>query len=77
MAKTKHMNIRIAENDYIIIKQFADFNGKSISSLMLDAVWELIEYHDDLCDIEEYEKEKENGTLTTHTWAEVKKSAGL
>jgi hypothetical protein len=71
------MNIRIAENDYIKIKQFADFNGKSISSLMLDAVWNMIEYHDDLCDIEEYEKDKYDGTLVTCTWAEVKDSAGL
>ena len=77
MAKTKHMNIRIAESDYEKIKQFADFNGKSISALMLDAVWEQIEYQDDLCDIEEYETEKAAGTLITHSWAEVKKGAGL
>jgi len=77
VAKSKHMNIRVAENDYKKIKQFADFNGKSISALMLDAVWEQIEYQEDLSDIEEYEKEKESGTLVTHSWTEVRKGAGL
>ena len=77
VAKTKHMNIRIAENDYNKIKQFAEFNGKSISALMLDAVWEQMEYQEDLRDIEEYEKEKANGTLITHSWEEVRKGAGL
>lgn len=77
VVKTKQMNIRVPETDYRKIKQFADFNGKSISSLMLDAVREIIEYQEDLSDIEEYEKEKELGTLKTHSWADVKKGAGL
>jgi len=76
-AKTKHINIRITENDYSAIKRFADFNGKSISAMMLDAVREQIEYWEDLRDIEEYEKEKENGTLVTYTMQEVKESLGL
>ena len=70
--KTKHMNIRIAENDYEKIKQFADFNGKSISALMLDAIWEQIEYQEDLNDIAEYEKEKADGTLVTVSWKDLK-----
>jgi predicted transcriptional regulator len=77
LAKTKHMNIRVAENDYKKIKQFADFNGKSISALMLDAIWEQIEYQEDLADIAEYEKEKANGTLTTVSWQELKSGTGL
>ena len=77
MTKTKNMNIRIAENDYQAIKQFADFNGKSISALMLDAVWELMEHQEDLKDFEEYEKEKRNGTLETSPWEEVKERLGL
>ena len=73
LTKTKHMNIRVTENDYEKIKQFADFNGKSISALMLDAIWEQIEYQEDLADIVEYEKEKENGTLVTVSWKDLKK----
>jgi len=77
VTKTKHMNIRVAESEYDKIKQFADFNGKSISALILDAVWEQIEYYEDTKDIEEYEKAKADGTLVTHSWAEVKARAGL
>ena len=76
-AKTKHMNIRIAENDYNRIKQFADFNGKSISALMLDSVWERMEYQEDLEDILEYERDKENGTLETTSWEEIRKRLDL
>ena len=77
LAKTKHMNIRIAENDYNKIKQFADFNGKSISALMLDSVWERMEYQEDLEDILEYEREKASGTLETTSWEEIKKRLNL
>lgn len=77
MTKAKNMNIRIAENDYEAIKRFADFNGKSISALMLDAIWEQIEYWEDMRAITEYEQEKANGTLVTSSWESVKKELGL
>ena len=77
VAKTKHLNIQVAENDYNAIKQFAEFNGKSISALLLDAVWELMEYQEDLRDFEEYEKEKKNEALETSSWEEVKERLGL
>jgi len=77
LAKTKHMNIRISENDYNKIKKFADFNGKSISALMLDSVWERMEYQEDLEDILEYEREKANGTLKTTSWKEIKERLSL
>ncbi|MCL1787835.1 MAG: DUF6290 family protein [Defluviitaleaceae bacterium] len=77
LAKTRHMNIRVAESDYKKIKQFAEFNGKSVSSLMLDAIWEQMEYQEDVADVEEYEREKANGTLVTRSWADVKKDIGL
>jgi uncharacterized protein (DUF1778 family) len=73
LAKTKHVNIRVAENDYQKIKQFADFNGKSISALLLDNVLEQIETLEDQRDIKEYETNKNNGTLITHSWVTVKK----
>ncbi|MCL2051813.1 MAG: DUF1778 domain-containing protein [Lachnospiraceae bacterium] len=77
LAKTKNMNIRINEDEYDNIKRFADFSGKTISALMLDAVREQIDYWEDLKDIEEYEKAKENGTLVTYTMQEAKERLGL
>ena len=72
MTKTKNMNIRIAESEYETIRQFADFNGKSISALVLDTIWEQIEYWEDMKAVAEYEQEKANGTLETSSWEEVK-----
>lgn len=77
VAKTKCMNIDVTERDYERIKHFADVTGKSVSSLVLDAVWAQMEYHDDLRDIEEYEKQVSDGTLVTYSWSEVQKRAGL
>jgi len=77
IAKKKHMNIRVAESDYKKIQQYAQFNGKSISALMLDAVWDQITQCEDFCDIKSYEAEKAGGTLATFTWDTVKKEAGL
>jgi uncharacterized protein (DUF1778 family) len=71
------MNIRVTESDYQKIRRHADFNGKSISALMLDLVWEQIEQYEDLYDIKEYEDEKINKTLVTYPWEEVKRSIDL
>ena len=77
MTKTKNMNIRIAESEYETIRQFADFNGKSISALMLDSIWEQIEYWEDMKVIAEYEREKEKGTLITYPLEEAMEELGL
>jgi len=77
MTKTKNMNIRITAGEYETIKQFADFNGKSMSALMLDAVWEQIEYWEDMKAVAEYEQEKANGTLETRSLKEVMQKLGL
>ena len=77
LAKTKNMNIRISTDEYDNIKKFADFNGKTISALMLDAIREQIEYWEDVKDIEEYEKEKANGTLVTYSMQEIKERLGI
>ena len=71
------MNIRISKDEYDHIKNFADFSGKTISALMLDAVREQMEYWEDLKDIEEYEQEKANGTLITYSMQETKERLGL
>ena len=75
--KTKNMNIRVNEGEYNSIKRFADFNGKTISALMLDAIREQIEYWEDLKDIDEYEKEKASGTLVTYTMQETRERLGF
>ena len=75
--KTKNMNIRVSEDDYSLIKQLAEFSGKSISALVMDSLMEQIERLEDLKDIEEYEKEKEDGTLITYSMQEVKERLGL
>lgn len=77
VAKSRHMNICVEESDYNKIKQFADFSGKSIPAMVLDAIWSQIEHHEDLLDIAEYETDISKGTLVTHSWADVKKDAGL
>ena len=71
MTKTKNMNIKIAADEYETIRQFADFNGKSISALILDSIWEQIEYWEDMKTIAEYEQEKANGTLLTRSLKDV------
>ena len=71
------MNIRISEEEYENIKNFADFNGKTISALILDSIREQIGYWEDLKDVEEYEREKANGTLVTYSMQEVKERLGL
>ena len=77
MTKTKNMNIRISEEEYDLIKKFADFNGKTISALILDSINEQIEHWEDSKDIEDYERDKENGTLVTYSMQEVKERLGL
>lgn len=77
MTKTKNMNIQIADNDYEAIKKFADFNGKSISDLLLDTILEQIERWEDMKAISEYEQKKANKTLITSSWESVKKELGL
>ena len=71
------MNIRVNEDEYDNIKRFADFNGKTISALMLDAVREQIEYWEDLRDIEDYEKEKEKSIFISYTMQETKERLGI
>ena len=77
MTKTKNMNIRITAGEYETIKQFADFNGKSMSALMLDAVREQIEYWEDMKAVAEYEREKANGILETTAWEDIRKRLNL
>ena len=71
MVKTKNMNIRISESEYEKIKSFADFQGESISELVLNAIRERIELWEDLRDIKTRKDEPAS------TLAEVKERLGL
>ena len=77
LAKTKNMNIRISNDEYNHIKDFANFKGKTISALVLDTIREQMEHWEDLKDINEYEEEKTRGTLVTYSMQEVKERLGL
>lgn len=71
MIKAKNMNIRISEKEYEEIKSFADFQGETISELVLNAIRERMELWEDIRDIEARKDEP------TSTLAEVKERLGL
>ena len=71
LTKTKNMNIQITESEYEKIKSFAEFQGESISELVLNAIREQMELWEDIRDIKAREGEP------TSTLAEVKQRLGL
>jgi uncharacterized protein (DUF1778 family) len=71
VAKTKNMNIRIAESEYEEIKSFADFQGESISELVLNAIRERMELWEDMRDIETRKNEPAS------SWDDVQKRLGM
>ena len=71
------VELKVSNVEYDHMKKIADFNGKTISELILDAIREHIEFWEDMKDIEEYEKEKASGNLVTYTMQEVKERLGL
>lgn len=71
--KTRMINIRATDDQYESIKDFARFQGKSVSSLLLDAVWEKIEDYEDIRDAEQIIAAHEE----TSAWDDVQKAAGL
>ena len=71
LTKTKNMNIRITESEYEEIKSFADFQGESISELVLNAIRERMELWEDMRDIEARKNE------STSSWEDVQKRLGL
>ena len=73
LVKSKNVNIRTTEREYDAIKRFADFHGKSISSLVLDLLYENIEDWEDIRDA----KEVINANEPFISWEEVKRKNGL
>jgi uncharacterized protein (DUF1778 family) len=52
--KVKNMNVRTSEEEYRRIKEFARFQGKTLSAFVLDAVWERMNDWEDRAAVEEY-----------------------
>ena len=71
MVKTKNMNIRIAEEEYDAIKSFADFQGYTVSEIVLNAIREQMELWEDIRDIESRKGEPASSL------ADVKKRLGM
>jgi len=69
----KDMNIRVSEQEYEVIKAFADSNGETISSLILNTIREKIEDWEDIRDAEEVLSRNE----PVYSWEDVKRRAGL
>lgn len=71
------ISIRATEEEKELIKTYADFYGVSVSDFVKTSVIERIEDMFDLRLIEEYEKNRENGSIETYSIDEVKKQLGL
>lgn len=71
------ISIRATEEEKELIKTYADFYGVSVSDFVKTSVIERIEDMFDLRSIEEYEKNREDGSIETYSINEVKKQLGL
>ena len=67
------MTIRTTEKEYDAIKKFADFHGKSVSSLVLELLYEKIEEWEDIRDAQEVIDRNE----PTISWEDVQKELDL
>lgn len=70
-AKTVNINVAITESDYEELKSFAQFQGESITEMILDSIRERIELWEDIRDIKARENEP------TSTWEEVQRRLNL
>ena len=76
-AKTKIINVRTTEDDFLAIQNFARFQGKSVSAFIMDTIWEKIEEWEDLKAIGDYEDAKARDKIEYVSWEQVQKNAGL
>jgi len=56
--KTRNLNIRTSEDDYNAIKNFAAFQGETLSRFVMNAALEKIEEWEDIQAVKAYEREK-------------------
>jgi uncharacterized protein (DUF1778 family) len=76
-AKTKHVNIRTSDDEYKRLMDFARFQGKTLSSFALDAMWEQIEDWEDMKAVKEYENDRTKGKIKTARHEDFMKEIGL
>jgi predicted DNA-binding protein len=72
--KMASLTIRMPDDEKDLIRDFARFNGKSVSTTIRDIVLERLEDEYDMKVAREYERGKEH---TTYAWKDVNKELGL
>ncbi|MDR1271436.1 MAG: DUF1778 domain-containing protein [Clostridiales Family XIII bacterium] len=77
MGKTRMLNLRTTEEDYLAVQNLARFQGKNISEFVMDAIRAQIEDWEDIQAILEYQKEKAEGKIQTVSWENVQRELGL
>ena len=71
------ISLRVPENELNIFKSYAKHNDKSLSEIIRITMLERIEDEYDLKAFEEYEAEKQSGTLKTRPVSELWKELDL
>jgi uncharacterized protein (DUF1778 family) len=67
------LNVEISEQEYSVIKAFADFEGETMTSFILRAIREKMEEWEDVQDAEEILARNE----PTVSWEDVQRKAGI
>ena len=65
------ITLRVTDEDKKIIKQFAKFDGKSVSEYVRELIYEKIEDYEDRKSIINYERELKKGNVEIYTHEEV------
>ncbi|MBF0710567.1 MULTISPECIES: type II toxin-antitoxin system RelB family antitoxin [unclassified Gemella] len=71
------ISIRFTEKEENVIRNFAEFSGKSISELLKDTFFEKLENEYDLKAIEDFEKKEKLGTTEFLNIDDFEKAIGL
>lgn len=71
------ISIRATKEEKELIKIYADFYGVSVSDFVKTSVIERLEDMFDLRSIEEYEKNRKDGSVETYSINDVKNQLGL
>ena len=72
-----YISVRLPDEAKTEFEQYAKFYGKKISDIMREMIIEKLEDEEDTQAVMEYEKEKANGDLETHTVEEVANELGF
>ncbi len=71
------ITLRVSQQDKELIEKAAKFEGKGVSTYLKDIFFEKMEDMLDIKEVEEFEKDLENGTLSTCSHDEICKDLGL